>query len=132
MMESRTSSCYSAAMNSFRTFRSVLWVGSIIFLASALGSIADNWPEWRGPKGTGVCSEKNLPTNWSTNQNVRLKTALPEPGNSTPIVWGKRVFVTQAVDMKRTLMCFDRTNGKLLWQSGVTATEKEPTHETNP
>lgn len=29
-------------------------------------------------------------------------------------------------------MCFDRRDGKLLWQSGVTFPEKEPTHETNP
>jgi len=44
------------------------------------------------------------------------------------------VFVTQAIEkeQKRTLMCFDRSNGKLLWQSGVTYAEKESTHATNP
>lgn len=95
-------------------------------------ALADNWPQWRGPEGTGVCAEKNLPTTWSTNRNIRWKTLLPEPGNSTPIIWEKRVFVTQAVGQRRTLMCFDRANGKLLWQSGVTYPEKELTHETNP
>ena len=29
-------------------------------------------------------------------------------------------------------MCFDRANGKLLWQSGVTYTESEQTQENNP
>jgi len=29
-------------------------------------------------------------------------------------------------------MCFDRKNGKLLWQSGVEVKEEERTHETNP
>jgi outer membrane protein assembly factor BamB len=44
------------------------------------------------------------------------------------------VFITQAIEEKnrRTLMCFDRTNGKLLWQEGVTYAGKEATHATNP
>ena len=29
-------------------------------------------------------------------------------------------------------MCFNRADGKLLWQKGVTYTEEEPTHDTNP
>ena len=93
---------------------------------------ADNWPQWRGPEGTGVCAEKNLPTQWSTNQNIRWKIALPEPGNSTPILWRDRVFLTQAIGKQRMLMSLDRANGKVLWQSGVTNAEKEPTHATNP
>src|SRR5439155_2166694 len=111
-----------------RTFSESLIIA--LFLTSV--AEADNWPEWRGPTGTGICFEKNLPTVWGTNQNVRWKTPLPEPGNSTPIIWSNRVFVTQAIENKRNVICFDRANGKMLWQSGVTAAEKEPTHETNP
>jgi len=97
-------------------------------------STAANWPAWRGPHGTGVCEERNLPLAWSTNENVRWRVALPERGNSTPVIWGDRVFVTQAVDAehRRMLMCFDKASGKLLWKSGVTYTDKEPTHDTNP
>ncbi len=95
---------------------------------------AANWPAWRGPDGTGVTSEKNLPMHWDTNTNVRWRVPLPDRGNSTPIVWGKRVFVTQATrkDNRRAVLCFDRADGNLLWQQGVTAEDKEPTHETNP
>jgi outer membrane protein assembly factor BamB len=63
---------------------------------------------------------------------VKWRVALPEPGNSTPIVWGEKVFLTQAVGDRRTLMCFNRADGKLMWQQGVTTAEKEPTHGTNP
>jgi len=103
-------------------------------LGLAYSVAAENWPAWRGPRGTGVCSEKNLPLHWSTNDNVRWRVPLPERGNSTPIVWGQRVFVTQAIEQenRRTLMCFDRANGKLLWQQGPIYADKEPTHETNP
>jgi outer membrane protein assembly factor BamB len=103
-------------------------------LCPILSLPADNWPQWRGPQGTGVSLEKNLPTRWSATENVRWSTSLPERGNSTPIVWGDRVFITQAIEKenRRTLMCFDRSNGKLLWQNGVTYAEKELTHDTNP
>src|SRR5437660_360954 len=105
------------------------------FLAAlAVSSVAsgDNWPQWRGPAGTGVSAEKNLPLHWGTNENVRWRVPLPERGNSTPIVWGKRVFLTQAAENRRTVMCFNRATGKLLWQSGVTYAGKESSHEKNP
>ena len=72
---------------------------------------------------------KNLPLHWSTNENVAWRVPLPDRGNSTPIVWRKWIFLTQAIGSRsgRTVMCFDRRNGQLLWQSGVTWTEKEPT-----
>jgi outer membrane protein assembly factor BamB len=110
-------------------------LGTVAGLLALLPTIATaaNWPAWRGD-GTGVSSEKNLPLKWSTNDNVRWRVPLPERGNSSPIVWRDRVFVTQAAseDKRRTLMCFDRANGKLLWQSGVTYTEREQTQRDNP
>jgi outer membrane protein assembly factor BamB len=103
-----------------------------LFLAAPLH--AANWPAWRGPGANGVSSEKNLPTRWSTNENVRWRVPLPEAGNSTPVVWGDRIFVTQPIAMenRRTVMCFDRASGRLLWQSGVVVKDPERTHETNP
>ena len=108
------------------------WLLLIVTLTSPAG--AANWPAWRGPHGTGVCAEKDLPLHWSTNENVRWRISLPERGNSTPVIWGNRVFVTQALEKenRRTLICFDRSNGKQLWESGVVYPEKEVSHETNP
>lgn len=95
-------------------------------------SLAANWPAWRGAQGTGISEESQLPTKWSPTENVKWRVELPEAGNSTPIVWGDRIFVTQAVGERRTLMSFNRADGKLLWQVGVATREKEPTHGTNP
>jgi len=107
-----------------------------LLLALGLGpfAAAGDWPNWRGPGNHGVSQEKTLPVRWSATENVRWRVPLAEPGNSTPIVWGDRIFLTQPVakENRRTLMCLDRDTGKLLWQSGVTYAEKELSHRTNP
>ena len=95
-------------------------------------ALAANWPAWRGADGTGVSAEKNLPLKWSATENVKWRIDLPERGNSSPVVWGDRVFVAQAVGDRRTLLCLDRATGKQLWQSGVTYTEREQTQRDNP
>ena len=95
---------------------------------------ADNWPAWRGPNGTGVSTERDLPLSWGPEQNVRWKVPLPEAGNSTPIVWGDRVFLTQALDggKRRALLAFHRADGKKLWQQEVACKTQETTHKDNP
>ncbi|REK11164.1 MAG: serine/threonine protein kinase [Planctomycetota bacterium] len=101
---------------------------------SAAPLIAENWPNWRGPEGIGVSPEKDLPLEWSPSKNVRWKVKLPERGNSTPIVWGERVFVTQPLEKlgRRALVCFHRADGRQIWQVNKIYTEEEPTHPTNP
>lgn len=55
--------------------------------------MASDWPQWRGPDGTGISDAKNLPVNWSDESNVAWKISLPAWSGSTPIVVGDRVFV---------------------------------------
>jgi outer membrane protein assembly factor BamB len=114
----------------------------------ALCARADDWPGWRGPTGQGHSAEKNLPLKWGPTENVRWKVPLPDAGSSTPAVWGDRVFVTQASEKtvwpprgnnggpaaarKRSLLCFARADGKLLWQKDVIHEAEESTHPTNP
>ncbi|MFT5466132.1 MAG: outer membrane protein assembly factor BamB [Verrucomicrobiales bacterium] len=96
---------------------------------------AENWPAWRGDNsGSGATTETDLPLEWGKDKNVAWRVELPDRGNSTPIIWGDRVFVTQAVTETnwRGLMCFDRKDGKLLWKSGLTFAKKERTHRDNP
>jgi len=115
-------------------YRSVLWACALASLILSPGQLYANWPAWRGPDGSGVTPEKNIPTRWSATENVRWKIPLPDRGNSTPVIWGDKVFVTQAVekDHTRSLMCFSRRDGKLLWQKSVTYTAKEESHKDNP
>ena len=97
-----------------------LLAGFAVLVFSTLAT-ADDWPAWRGPTGQGYCFEKNVPMRWSATENVRWKVKLEHSGNSTPIVSKGRVFVTMAntYGMVRSLMCYDRTDGKLLWKNDV-------------
>lgn len=61
------------------------------------GETPTNWPQWRGPSGTGVAVAGDPPIEWSDTKNIRWKAPLPGRGHSSPIVWNNRVFVTSAV-----------------------------------
>ena len=104
---------------------------SLLLVAAAVS--ADHWPGFRGPEGNGLSSERGLPVHWSSEQ-IAWAVDLPMPGNSSPIVWGDRVFLTGAMEngAERVLMCFAREDGKLLWHNSVRFEGQEPTHETNP
>ena len=108
----------------------VVLAPAVLFTTSLLA----DWPAWRGPSGSGLTAEKNLPTRWSDTENVRWKIPLPDRGNSTPVIWGDKIFVTQAIEKEnlRALLCFSKRDGELLWQQGVKWEAREESHETNP
>ena len=94
--------------------RLVLVMGVATLLAGP--AAAGNWPRFRGPNGTGVSDDKDVPVGWS-GKNVLWKTALPGAGNSSPVVWGRRVFVQSATPdgKQRLLVCLGAADGKILW-----------------
>ena len=115
------------AMHKTRLFpQSVSWC--LVFLACLNGAVsatddqtaAGNWPAWRRD-GAGISDEKDLPVEWSETENVVWRTPLPGEGNSSPIIWGTRVFVTAALDegAKRLVLCLDTQSGKFLWKFDI-------------
>tara|TARA_B100000029_G_scaffold495419_1_gene560395 strand:- start:235 stop:1488 length:1254 start_codon:yes stop_codon:yes gene_type:complete len=119
-----------------RLLASCLFGSLAASLAVSIPNTAEsaNWPAWRGSDGTGRSTERNLPVTWSSTENVIWKATLPGEGNSTPITWDKRVFVTCPVEggKVRRLICLDRANGEVLWKHDVPFPEKETTHRDNP
>jgi outer membrane protein assembly factor BamB len=91
-----------------------------------------NWPRWRGPQENGHTTETDLPVKWSAD-NIVWKTPLPGIGQSSPIVWGDRIFLTSGLDQgkERLVLCVDRKDGKILWQKSAWKGEPEPIHRMN-
>jgi outer membrane protein assembly factor BamB len=105
-----------------------LW--SVLVLCSASlphTVLADNWPAWRGPTGQGFCEEKDVLLTWSDKENVKWKIDLEHQGNSTPVIWGDKIFLTQANTdgHQRSLLCLNRADGKQIWRQDVEYAEKE-------
>ena len=71
---------------------------SSLLLLNFEASAKTNWPQWRGPAGQGISTEKNLPTTWTATKNIKWKTPIEGRGHSSPIVWGKKIFLTTALD----------------------------------
>jgi outer membrane protein assembly factor BamB len=59
-------------------------------------AVGADWPQGPGPNFNFVTAASHAPTSWSVakNQNVAWKTDLPETGQSAPVIWGERLFVT--------------------------------------
>jgi outer membrane protein assembly factor BamB len=95
---------------------------AIVALGGLVG--ADNWERFRGPNGTATADDKDVPLTFGTSENVVWKVALPGAGNSSPIVWGKHLFLQAASDdgSARSLLCLDTTDGRVRWQKSIPAT----------
>jgi outer membrane protein assembly factor BamB len=111
----------------------------VLFLLSSVLA-DDNWPAFRGGSRAGV-GEGKFPDAWDAKKNIAWQAEVPGRGWSSPVVWGKRVFVTSVIsdekgpeprkglyisDLKgkvpsgehRWLVhCYDLETGKSLWQA---------------
>jgi hypothetical protein len=99
-----------------------------------VGSLAaEDWASWRGPRLDGTSKETGVPTEFSPTKNVVWKTTIPGTGYSSPIVVGKRVFVTSCLEDKneRVLHCLDRSTGNVLWAQTVLTAPLEKKHGLN-
>ncbi len=92
---------------------------AFLIAACAVGGTSrpgDSWPEFRGPYGSGRSDAVGLPHDWSETKNVVWKTPIPQKGWSSPVVWGKQIWLTTATPEGKELyvLCVDRDTGKVL------------------
>ncbi len=123
-------------------------------LSSGLCPADDNWPAFRGATATGVVQSGNPPQTWSATDHVEWKVDIQGRGWSSPVVWGKRVFLTNVVNLGETeepkkglyfggnrpeppasehqwqVLCLDLESGQTLWtknlHTGVPQTSIHP------
>lgn len=98
---------------------------SLMTLASAAlasGAVVQgaNWPQWRGPNFDGSTDEKGLPSTW-TKEGALWTADMPGASASTPVVWGRKVFVSTADNSAKSLhaLCLDRQTGRALWDRTI-------------
>src|ERR1043166_6836471 len=75
----------------------VLTLTSGVYAANAAGDGNEFWPQWRGPLATGVAPLADPPLKWDETNHVKWKVKVPGSGDSTPVVWGDRLFLLTAI-----------------------------------
>ncbi len=105
----------------------------VVEMIDAPEESAGYWTRWRGPSGQGRVSDKGYPDTWSDTENVLWKEEIPGSGNSSPIVWDNRIFLTTAYDggKRRSILCFRRSDGKRLWETFAPGVKPERAHPKN-
>ena len=91
------------------------WV--LLFTFAGLMAASD-WPRFRGPNGTGVSADRDLPAELSRDRNVLWKVKTSK-GHSSPMVADGRVWITGFEGEDRILLCFDAKTGALVWRKAV-------------
>ncbi len=136
-----------------RRLSTLLGIATLSFHA-----LAAEWPQWRGPDGQGHAKASRLPTVFGETANLAWKTEIPGRGWSSPVIDGKQIWMTTAVeteatpeDVKRRLatntgdqpvtvmekvelraVCVNRESGKLLHNVLLlTAHEPQWVHRLN-
>ncbi len=107
------------------------WAIGILFSAVVLAADA-NWPQWRGPRGDGHTGLSGLPARWDAS-SVVWKTPLKGRGQSSPTIWGERIFLTTALEngKQRLVFCVDARDGRVVWEQIAWTGEPEKSHGMN-
>jgi outer membrane protein assembly factor BamB len=101
-------------------------------MLEVVGEGAKYWPRWRGPSGQGMVPAGNYTDKWSPATSV-WRTKVPGRGNSSPIVWGDRIFLTTGYGNgeKLSVLAFSRADGRQLWETFIPQTGVEYVHAKN-
>lgn len=92
---------------------SLCWLAAVgLCGAPAFGQ---EWTRFRGPDGSGIGKGESIPVSF-TEADFAWRVKLPGPGHSSPVLWGKRIFLT-CVDKRRSrrVVCVDADDGRVLW-----------------
>ncbi len=110
-------------------------LAAAICLSLAVTLRADEgWTQFRGANGQGHATTQGIPLTWSETENIAWKTAIPGKGWSSPVVLGKQVWLTTALDGGKSLraLCVDLDSGAVQHNVEVfTPAEPVPINEKN-
>ena len=94
---------------------------SLLLFVAVLPPVADAWPAFLGA-GASSAKAEQIPLKWSPTEGVAWRATLPGHGQSSPVIWGERVFLTSVEGPQKDtfhLVCLDLASGKELWRKST-------------
>lgn len=87
-----------------------------------------NFPFFRGQDGRGIAGGSGYPTQWNGEDgtNIKWKIQVPKRGQSSPVIWGDKLFITGAEGSDCEVFCFNKETGSLEWSVTASGIEGEP------
>jgi outer membrane protein assembly factor BamB len=99
-------------------------ISMVLLVAGATPEESAKWPAFLGAGATAV-EAKSLPLTWSSEENIAWKTPLEGYGQSSPVVWKDRVYLTSIEGPNKEtnrLVALDLGEGKVLWNHSAAST----------
>jgi len=109
--------------------RPILMTVALGFVSSVALAGNPDWPQFRGPNGSGVAVGARPPTTFGPDQNVKWKVPVPS-GASSPVIVGDKLFLTAFDDGKLFTIGYSTANGRELWRAEAPAKTIEAYHKT--
>lgn len=93
------------------------------------GEPSAEWPQFRGPNGSGIAEGQKPPVEIGPDKNVKWKVDVPG-GLSSPIVAGDKLVLTAFESEKLYTIAYNRANGREAWRAEAPYKELEPYNKT--
>ena len=103
---------------------------ALLALLVAVALAAADWPQFRGPEGTGIAEGNALPDRFGEDVNLIWKREVP-PGHSSPVIAGDRIYLTAYEDGKLLVLAMERDSGEVLWIREVPRPRQESFQRTH-
>jgi outer membrane protein assembly factor BamB len=103
-----------------------------LLLFPAAATAADlEWPQFRGPNASGVAAgAAELPVELGPAKNAAWSVEVP-PGISSPVLDGRRIYLTALRGKDLITLALDAASGKTLWERHAPAEIIEEVHSTS-
>lgn len=96
--------------------RAVVFFALVAICVSGISqTMAQDWPQWRGPHRDGKVKGFTAPKTWPKELTQKWKTTVGS-GNATPALVGDKLYVFARQGGDEVIMCLNADNGKELWR----------------
>ncbi|MFN9717645.1 MAG: PQQ-binding-like beta-propeller repeat protein [Planctomycetota bacterium] len=103
-------------------------LSTLCLLSTILFADQPSWPGFLGA-GASEINPASIPLRWSPTENVAWDASLPGHGQSSPVIWGDKVFVTTVEGDNKEIchiLCLSLKDGSIVWDHKHTSTAPDP------